>query len=82
VQVGDGRFEPREVTLGARTDNYVAVTKGVSEGEQVVVAANFLLDAESNLQAAVAGFGPPTTVPPEAVTATLVPSAPARPAGH
>ena len=53
VQMGEGRFEPREVSLGARGDNYVAVLDGVSEGEQVVVAANFLIDAESNLKAAL-----------------------------
>jgi len=57
VQVGAGRFEPREVELGARAENYVEVMKGVRNGEQVVVAANFLIDAESNLKAAVGGLG-------------------------
>jgi Cu/Ag efflux protein CusF len=57
VQAGAGRFEPREVKLGARSDDRVEVREGVREGEQVVVAANFLIDAESNLQAAVGGFG-------------------------
>ena len=57
VQVGSGRFEPREVELGGRGENFVEVIKGVSEGEQVVVAANFLIDAESNLRAAVGGLG-------------------------
>ena len=42
---------------GARSDNYVEVLEGVKDGEQVVVAANFLIDAESNLKAAVGGFG-------------------------
>jgi Cu(I)/Ag(I) efflux system membrane fusion protein len=59
VQVGEGRFEPRDVELGGRSEHFVEVRKGVSEGEQVVVAANFLIDAESNLKAAVAGFGAP-----------------------
>ena len=59
VQVGEGRFEPREVELGARGENYVEMLKGVREGEQVVVAANFLIDAESNLKAAVGGLGGP-----------------------
>ena len=58
IQVGGGRFEPREVTLGARGNDYVEVLDGVREGELVVVAANFLIDAESNLKAAVTGFGP------------------------
>ncbi|MDO8293960.1 MAG: efflux RND transporter periplasmic adaptor subunit [Gallionella sp.] len=53
----EGRFEPREVKLGARSDNYVEVIEGVKDGEPVVVAANFLIDAESNLKAAVGGFG-------------------------
>ena len=57
VQVKEGRFEPREVKLGARSDNYIEVLEGVREGEQVVVAANFLIDAESNLKAAIGGFG-------------------------
>ena len=57
VQVQEGRFEPRDVELGARGENFVEVVKGVSDGEQVVVAANFLIDAESNLKAAISGFG-------------------------
>ncbi len=57
IQAREGRYEPREVKLGARSDNYVEVLDGVKNGEPVVVAANFLIDAESNLKAAVGGFG-------------------------
>ena len=57
VQVKEGRFEPREVDVGGRGENYVEILKGVKDGEQVVVAANFLIDAESNLKAVVGGFG-------------------------
>jgi RND family efflux transporter MFP subunit len=57
VQAREGRFEPREVKLGARSDDYIEVLEGVKDGEDVVVAANFLIDAESNLKAAVGGFG-------------------------
>ena len=57
VQLQEGRFEPREVKLGARSENHVQVREGVREGEQVVVAANFLIDAESNLKAAIGGMG-------------------------
>jgi len=61
VQMGGdanaGRFEPREVKLGQRAGDYVEVLEGVKEGEPVVVAANFLLDAESNLKAALGGLG-------------------------
>jgi Cu(I)/Ag(I) efflux system membrane fusion protein len=56
VQVQEGRFEPREVELGARGLNLMEVVKGVRAGEQVVVAANFLIDAESNLKAAIGGM--------------------------
>lgn len=65
VQAKEGRYEPREVKLGARSDSYVEVLEGVKQGEQVVVAANFLLDAESNLKAAVSGFGPAGTGSPK-----------------
>jgi Cu/Ag efflux protein CusF len=57
IQLKEGRFEPREVKLGARSDTHVEVLSGVKEGELVVVAANFLIDAESNLKAAIGGFG-------------------------
>jgi Cu(I)/Ag(I) efflux system membrane fusion protein len=57
VQLQEGRFEPREVRLGARSDNYVEILDGVRDGEDVVVAANFLIDAESNLKAATGAMG-------------------------
>ena len=53
---GEGRFEPREVKLGDSGDGYVAVLSGISSGDKVVTAANFLIDAESNLRAALAAF--------------------------
>ncbi|KAF0165750.1 MAG: hypothetical protein FD157_926 [Rhodocyclaceae bacterium] len=56
IEKGAGRFEPREVKLGARSDSYVEVIEGVRDGEPVVVAANFLIDAESNLKAALGGL--------------------------
>jgi RND family efflux transporter MFP subunit len=56
VQTGDGRFAPREVKVGMRTDEHVEVLEGVREGEAVVTAANFLIDAESNLKAAIGGL--------------------------
>ena len=63
VQVQEGRFEPRDVELGARGENFVEVVKGVRDGEQVVVAANFLIDAESNLKAAIGGMGAAPAAP-------------------
>ena len=56
IDKGEGRFEPRDVKLGHRGGGYVEIRDGVSEGEQVVVSANFLIDAESNLKAALKGL--------------------------
>lgn len=50
---GDGRFEPRNVKLGLRGDGRLEIVQGVKAGDKVVVAANFLLDAESNLTSAL-----------------------------
>jgi Cu(I)/Ag(I) efflux system membrane fusion protein len=56
VDKGEGRFEPRLVTVGARGGGYAELLKGVSAGERIVISANFLIDAESNLKAALEGF--------------------------
>jgi Cu(I)/Ag(I) efflux system membrane fusion protein len=56
VDKGAGRLEPREIKLGRRGDGYVEIRQGVVEGEPVVISANFLVDAESNLKAALKGF--------------------------
>ncbi len=58
VQTAEGRFEPREVRTGALADDYVEILEGVKDAEAVVVAANFLIDAESNLKAALGAFQP------------------------
>jgi Cu(I)/Ag(I) efflux system membrane fusion protein len=71
VDLGGGRFEPRTVKLGIHADGYAEVLEGLEAGETVVVSANFLIDAESNLKAAlngfVGGFGhqPPGSMPGE-----------------
>jgi Cu(I)/Ag(I) efflux system membrane fusion protein len=59
VAKGEGRFEPRRVKLGRRGDGYVEILNGVSDGEEVVTSANFLIDAESNLRTALQGFAQP-----------------------
>jgi Cu(I)/Ag(I) efflux system membrane fusion protein len=56
VDKGDGRFEPRDVKLGRHGDGYVEIRQGIAEGDAIVTSANFLIDAESNLQAALKGF--------------------------
>jgi Cu(I)/Ag(I) efflux system membrane fusion protein len=53
LDLGDGRFEPRNVKTGLRGDGRVEIAEGVKAGDRVVVAANFLLDAESNLTSAL-----------------------------
>jgi Cu(I)/Ag(I) efflux system membrane fusion protein len=63
IQKAAGRFEPREVKLGARSDDHVEVREGIAEGDLVVVAANFLIDAESNLKAALGGLTPADAAP-------------------
>jgi Cu(I)/Ag(I) efflux system membrane fusion protein len=56
VDKGAGRYEPRAVTLGQRGSGYVEIRSGLADGDKVVVSANFLIDAESNLNAALKGF--------------------------
>ena len=53
VAKGDGYFEPREVKLGVRGQDMYEVLGGLSEGENVVTSANFLVDSESSLKAAL-----------------------------
>ncbi|HKQ11008.1 MAG TPA: efflux RND transporter periplasmic adaptor subunit [Rhizomicrobium sp.] len=56
VAKGQGRFEPRTVRIGARSGGEVQILSGLTAGEEVVVGANFLIDAESNLRAALQTF--------------------------
>ena len=56
---GEGRFEPRPVKTGRRGGGFVEITDGLAEGDKTVVAANFLIDAESNLKAALQGLTAP-----------------------
>jgi membrane fusion protein, copper/silver efflux system len=58
VSKGDGLFEPRAVETGVRTEGRVQVLAGVMAGEEVVVRANFLLDSESRIRAALSGSAP------------------------
>jgi len=53
VSLGSGRFESRDVKLGVLAGGYYQVLEGVSEGEEIVVSSQFLLDSESNLKAAM-----------------------------
>jgi len=59
VERKDGYIEPREVQLGSRVGDDFIVLKGLKAGEQIVTSANFLIDSESQLQAALGSFVPP-----------------------
>ena len=74
VYRSDGFIEPREVQLGSRVGDDFIVLKGLKAGEQIVTSANFLIDSESQLQAALGSFVPP---PPGAgaASATNAPQA-------
>lgn len=53
IKRADGMLEPRDVTLGAANDDRISILDGLSLGDTVVASATFLVDAESNLKAAV-----------------------------
>jgi membrane fusion protein, copper/silver efflux system len=54
LSLGDGKFEPREVGVGAADDGRTEIVKGLAQGDEVVVRANFLVDSESRLRASLA----------------------------
>lgn len=54
VALGGGRYKAQPVTIGIESGDYVAIRKGLSEGEEVVVSGQFLIDSESNIGAALA----------------------------
>ena len=56
---GNGSLEPKEVTLGARVGDDFAVLKGLQPHQSIITSANFLIDSESQLQAAAGSFVPP-----------------------
>ena len=57
IDLGEGRFEPREVELGIHgAGDLVQVSRGVQPGERVVTQAQFMLDSESRIQEAIAKF--------------------------
>jgi Cu(I)/Ag(I) efflux system membrane fusion protein/cobalt-zinc-cadmium efflux system membrane fusion protein len=69
VDRGDGYLEPHEVQLGARAGEDFIVLKGLKEGDRIITSANFLIDSESQLQAALGSFVPP---PPGAGAASAI----------
>jgi multidrug efflux pump subunit AcrA (membrane-fusion protein) len=83
VSKGEGRFEPREVKTGAKTDGWFEIREGLSAGEEVVTQANFLVDSESRLKAAVAGMtSPDAGHPGPGAPAAPPPTTPVAPPAH
>ena len=81
LDLGDGRLEPREIETGARVEGGYAVLSGLAEGDKVVTSANFLIDSESSLKAALSSMGAATPGPgPHAAHAPATPSAAPAPA--
>lgn len=56
LDLGNGKFKPQQVTLGIYSDGYYQVISGLTEGNKIVTSAQFLIDSESNLKAAVSQF--------------------------
>lgn len=59
IDHGGGYLEPREIEVGPRLDDHVIVLKGLHAGDRIVSSANFLVDSEAQLQAAIGAFAPP-----------------------
>lgn len=72
IDHGNGSLEPKDVSLGARVGDDFVVLKGLQVHQQIVTSANFLLDSESQLQAAAGSYAPP---PPSAGQQVANPSA-------
>ncbi|MBK8726130.1 MAG: efflux RND transporter periplasmic adaptor subunit [Holophagaceae bacterium] len=77
LALGDGRFEPRVVTIGTTVGEQVEITSGLKAGDEVVVRANFLVDSESRLKAALAHLSQKGAAKPDAA-----PTPAAAPSGH
>jgi Cu(I)/Ag(I) efflux system membrane fusion protein/cobalt-zinc-cadmium efflux system membrane fusion protein len=71
---GNGRLEPKEITVGPRVGDDFVVLKGLEPHQSIVTSANFLIDSESQLQSAAGSFAPP---PPGAGANAPQPNAPA-----
>lgn len=61
LDLGEGRYEPRDVGIGRTGNGQVEITNGIAEGDKVVVNGNFLIDSESNLQSALKALSPSGT---------------------
>ena len=64
VQLAEGKFKPVKIRTGRRSADQVEVLEGLNAGDKIVTRANFLLDAESNLQAALESLTSPVEAVP------------------
>jgi RND family efflux transporter MFP subunit len=79
VDLGDGYLEPRQVVVGERYGDRVAITRGLAAGERVVSSGTFLIDSESQLKAAAGGMGAPQHQHGSAPAANQAPAKPMDP---
>jgi RND family efflux transporter MFP subunit len=79
VEIGEGLFQPREVTTGARLGDRVLLLSGIEPGERVVTSGNFLLDSESRMRTSVPAASVGTSIDP--ICKMAVDEAAARAAG-
>jgi len=59
LDLGNGYLEPRQVVVGERFGDRVAISRGLTAGERVVSSGTFLIDSESRLKSAASGMGAP-----------------------
>jgi RND family efflux transporter MFP subunit len=71
INHGGGYLEPREIEIGPRLDDHVVVVRGLEAGDRIVSSANFLVDSEAQLQAAIGSFTPPPPGADEAASMNM-----------
>ncbi|MGI9075444.1 MAG: hypothetical protein ACR2JB_29910 [Bryobacteraceae bacterium] len=71
IDEGGGKLTPKDVVLGPRIGDDLVILHGLSAGQRIVTSANFLIDSESQLQAAAGSYMPP---PPGSTAAATQPS--------
>ena len=62
IALGEGKFEARKVTAGIESGNYVEIREGVSEGENIVISGQFLIDSEASMRASLTRMSAPDKV--------------------
>ncbi len=75
LALGEGRFQQREVSIGIESGERIEITEGLSESDEVVVSAQFLIDSEANLAASFRRMEPPPSEEETADTAGVADAA-------